>query len=104
MTVKKLNEKELIDIEMTFAPMEISMVLDKGVCMTFVDESGKLYRGHYERDLDAFLVSFEITPVEIASALAEHMNNLYMTALKNAQTLGENAIKEFYKEIKSLQK
>lgn len=104
MTVKKLNGKELVDIELTFAPMEISLVLDKGVSMTFIDDSGKLYCGHYERDIDAFLISHEITPVQIASALAEHMSNLYMTALKNAQNLGENAIREFYKKIESLQK
>lgn len=101
MNAQKLIEKDLVKMKVRPAP-ECLQFLNVGPSFAMIsEEDGRLYRGHYEKEIDSIFISGEISYSEITKALIKHTTQIYQKHLTFAE---ESATQELLRIVTELQK
>lgn len=100
---KKLNnQNEMKDFYFRMPTPEISVLLDKGAFITVIGEDDRLYRMKYEREIDGYYISCEISKNEIITAIADMVHASYAQAIAIAEENAKNNLLSVIKELDKL--
>lgn len=99
---KKINqENKLQEFMFRLPTVELATLLDKGALITVIGEDERLYYMRYEKEIDDYLITSEISKNEIVNAIVNMVHSSYETAIKIAE---ESARDNLLKIINDLQK
>lgn len=96
------NQNEVQEFYFRMPPPEISVLLDKGAFITVIGEDDRLYHMRYEKEIDGFYISCEISKNEIITAIADMVHASYAQAIAIAEENAKNNLISIIKELDKL--